>query len=153
MKARTIPTKLITAVISLAALAAIWAVWPAGPVLALQNSESHSFSWGCAPGQTARLTVLNSGEERGYIINWKFLDAEGRTLARSEEPVMVLLGEMKSFDLDGDTLDTAGDRFGRIQMRGVVMTQSNPNESNLRVSVEVFNNADGKTTVFCQNNL
>lgn len=153
MKARTIPAKLITVVITLATLAAIWGAWSAGSVLALQNSESHSFSWGCAPGQTARLTVLNTGEARGYIINWKFLDAEGRTLARSEEPVMVPLGEMKSFDLDGDSLDQPRDRFGRIQMRAVVTTLGGPDTKNLRVSVEVFNNADGKTTVFCQNNL
>ena len=84
MKTQNIRTKLVVSVIALVAVAAMWLPGERH-VMAIQDSEINSFSWGCAPGQTARLTVINSAEERGFIIDWKFLDSEGRTLA--EGPV------------------------------------------------------------------
>ena len=65
---------------------------------------------------------------------------------------------MMSFDLSADELDAVRDRFGRIQMRAVVTGVGNPNEisGSLHASVEVIDNATGKTTfttVFSSNNL
>ena len=156
MKTQNIRTKLFVLLIALVAVTAMWSAWGERHVMAIQDSEINSFSWGCAPGQTARLTVINSAEERGLIINWKFLDSEGRTLAEGPEPHIIPAGKMKSFDVSADELDAVRDRFGRIQMRAVVTGFGNQNDRNLHASVEVIDNATGKTTfttVFSSNNL
>jgi hypothetical protein len=169
MKAGNRSTKLIAIVIALVTVVLVWANWGASRVAAIQDSQGDITPtprscggcalldpFGLAVGQAARLTVLNSSEDRGFIINWKFLDSEGRTLAQSEERVMVLPGQMKSFDLDGDTLDRVRDAFGRIQMRAVVRALGGPDTRNLKVSIEVFDKSSGRTTsttAFCSNNL
>jgi len=52
---------------------------------------------------------------------------------------------MMSFDLDGNSIERGRDRFGRIQMRVVVTTERREPEPH--ISVEVIDNATGKTTV------
>jgi hypothetical protein len=53
-----------------------------------------------------------------------------------------------SFDLDGDSIGHTRDRFGRVQAQAVVTAIGNPEVKNLHVSVEVFDNATGRTTSF-----
>ena len=137
-------TKLFAVVIALVAAAALWTAWPASHVLALQDSEDMPAPFGLAQGQTARINVFNNGEESGIII-FSFLDSQGRTLAQSER-VMVPPGHIMSFDLDGDSIDRIRDRFGRIQLRAVVTALGGPDTKNLRISLEVFDNATGKTS-------
>jgi len=140
-------------------LATVWVMSGPRSVIALQDSEDMPPPFGLALGQTARLNILNSGQPRGYIIDWKFLDSTGRVVAQSDGRVSVPTDQFRSFDLDGDSLALPRDRFGRVQLRAVVTTVGNPEESgngdlkNLGVSIEVVDNATGKTTVFCQNNL
>jgi hypothetical protein len=151
MRTQSIRTKFFALVIAIVVAAAIWSAWPASHVLALQDSEDMPSPVGIALGQTAQLTVFNSGEERGIIIiGGKFLDSDNNILSEfSREPVEVAPGQMMSFDLDGDSLDHPRDRFGRIQIRGVVTALGGPDtKRNIHVSLEVFNNSDGKTTVF-----
>jgi hypothetical protein len=169
MRAGNRSTNLILIVIALVAGALIWADRGASRVAAIQDSQGDITPaprscggcalldpFGLAVGQAARLTVLNSGEDRGIIIEWKFLDSQGNTLAQSEEPVRVPAEQMRSFDLDGDTLDRLRDPFGRVQMRAVVRALGGPDTRNLKVSIEVFDKASGRTTsttAFCSNNL
>jgi len=106
---------------------------------------------GIAIGQTARLTVLNRGfgrgAARGFIINWRFLDAAGRVLKQGAECVNVGAGEMMWFDLPYIEL---GSRPGnRVQLRAEVIALGGPDtRASLSGSVEVIDDATGQTTVF-----
>jgi hypothetical protein len=145
MKNRSRRTILIVVALAVA-LGAILASWNARRVDAL--AEDHNqFVVGLTSGQTARLNVLNSGEEIGLIINWKFFDSQGRVLAQSPERQLIPPGQMMAFDLNADELNAPRDRFGRIQIRAVAQSVGNQNDNDLRVSLEVFDNATGKTTV------
>ena len=101
---------------------------------------------GITLGQTARLTFANIGETRGFIINWRFIDADGVIVARSERPLTIPFGKMVSVDLDRNTLPRPE---ARVQIRAEVevLTPGNP-RNDLSTSLEVFDNDTGKTTVF-----
>ncbi len=117
--------------------------------LGAMQAQAFIIDWrpvGITFGQTARLTFADIGETRGFIVNWRFIDANGVTVAQSERPVTVPFGKMVSVDLDGDTLTRTE---ARVQIRAEVevLTPGNP-EKNLSTSLEIFDNDTGKTTVF-----
>lgn len=148
MKTRNRRTKLIAVALTLVAFAAILTTWDARRVDAL--AEDHNqFVAGLSSGQTARLSVLNSGEAKGIIIDYKFFDSLGRVLQAPPDPDRQLIppGQMRSFDLNADDLNVMRDRFGRIQVLAVVRALGGPDTKNLHASLEVFDNATGKTTV------
>lgn len=160
MKTAKTTTKLFATVLALGAVAAIWSAWGARQTQAIQDSEMILSPIGITFGQTARLNVLNSGEAKGLVINWKLLDSAGRTMAQGPEPQIIPPGQFRSFDVNGDDMSAERDRFGWIQMRAVVTMLGGPdtrdNKGEHCVSVEVIDNATGKTsftTKFCQNNL
>ena len=101
---------------------------------------------GITLGQSARLTFANTGEIRGFVINWRFIDADGLIVARSERPLTIPFGKMVSVDLDRNTLPRPE---ARVQIRAEVevLTHGNP-RNDLSTSLEVFDNDTGKTTVF-----
>lgn len=132
-------------------LVTVWIMIGAGGAGAFQDSEDMPAPIGLAPGQTARLNILNRGEERGYIINWKFVDSDGQTLVQSDRDTLIPIDRFMSFDLHGDSLSDIRDRFGRVQLRAVVTAVGNPDTRNLHVSVEVFDNDTGKTTFVLTN--
>jgi hypothetical protein len=146
MKTRSRRTKLIATAFTIVAFAAILAPWNARQVDAL--AEDHNqFVVGLTSGQTARLSALNRGEEIGIIVDYKFFDSLGRVLSQSPERQLVPPGQMMSFDLNADELNVARDRFGRIQIHALVRAIGGANENDLHASLEVFDNATGKTTV------
>src|SRR5881396_182106 len=93
-------------------------------------------------GQTARVTAANTGTTAIVVVGGKFLDSDGNVLAEFRGTVEP--GEMMSFDLNADDIVRESNR---IQIR-VVIEGPIPHLRDLRLSLEVFNNADGKTTVF-----
>jgi hypothetical protein len=101
---------------------------------------------GITLGQTARLTFANIGEIRGFIVNWRFIDADGVIVARSEQPLTIPFGKMVSVDLNRDTLPRTDPRV-QIRAQIEVLSPGNPRQT-LRQSLEVFDNASRKTTVF-----
>ena len=101
---------------------------------------------GITLGQTARLTFANIGETRGFIVDWRFIDADGVIVARSERPLTIPFGKMASVDLDRDTLRQPDPRV-QIRAEVEVLTPGNPGKD-LSTSLEVFDNDTGKTTVF-----
>jgi hypothetical protein len=116
--------------------------------LAFGASKAHAIiiichpSVGIAMGQTARVNVLNLSDRAIIIIGGKFLDADGNVLAEFRgtiEPRKTM-----SFDLDRDTLVR---EENRIQVHAALESPE-PHRRQALVSLEVFNNADGKTTVF-----
>jgi len=146
MNTRNLRTALIAPKIGLGVFVAISAIWYAGRVSAFQDSEDMPVPFGLAQGQTARLNILNTAAERGHLLTWRFLDGMGRELAQSEGRILIQSGQFMSFDVDGDSLDMIRDRFGRIQMRAVVTALGGPDTKNLRVSLEILDNATGKTS-------
>ncbi len=147
--AKTIKKLFVTA-IALATTAAIWATLGARRAQAFQSSETflpYIEQVGIAPGQTARLNAFNTNEERGIIINWKFLDSQGRILAQSREPQLIPPGQMRSFDLNADEVNTTRDPSSRVQVIAIIRTIEDPDTIYLHTSLEVFDNATGKTTV------
>jgi hypothetical protein len=104
------------------------------------------FPVGITFGQTARLTFANIGEIRGFIVNWRFIDADGVIVARSEQPLTIPFGKMVSVDLNRDTLPRTDPRV-QIRAQIEVLSPGNPRQT-LRQSLEVFDNASRKTTVF-----
>ena len=145
MKTRDARMKLIAMVIAMLALAAVWGV---GRVAAIQDSEDVPSPFGLATGQTARLSVLNVGEKAIVGPEYKLLDSAGRTLAQSADRDLILPGQFRSIDFDlPDPPPGISDHFGRIQVRAVVI--GNP-DTKLRVSLEVFDNATGRTSFVLQ---
>ena len=94
-------------------------------------------------GQTARVNLLNTSDGAIIIIGGKFFDGDGNILAEFGRQV-IEPGKIMSFDLNAD--DIIRER-NRIQIRGVIENPE-PHVRGAIISVEVFNNADGKTTVF-----
>jgi len=149
MKTQNTRMKLIAVAIALAALAPVWAIWGGGRVIAIQDSEDMPSPFGLAQGQTARLTVLNIGDRAIVGPEYRLLDSTGRTLAKTPEPHLIPPGEFRVFDFDlPEAPPGILDHFGRIQAR--VAAIGNPDEKDLRVSLEVFDNATGKTSFVIQ---
>ena len=154
MKTRITRTKLIAIAVMISALAAAWIAWPARQAYALADSEFGTPGFGVARGQSARLNIVNRGEERGIIIDYKILDAAGNTLEQNREPITVSPGQIFSADFFADGHNVPRDSFGRFQTRAVVTALGGPDtKRKLFISVEVFDNTTGMTTLFCSNNL
>jgi hypothetical protein len=98
---------------------------------------------GITLGQTARVTAANIGTRPITITGVTFLDSEGAVLAQIQRQV-IDPEKMMSFDLNADDIIREGNR---IQIR-VVIEGPQPHLDNALSGLEVFNNADGKTTVF-----
>ena len=150
MKTLKTTTKLFVTAIALVSAATIWAALGASRAQAIQASEEflpYIETMGIASGQTARLNALNTNAERGIIIDWKFLDSQGRILAQSREPQLIPPGQMRSFDLNADEVNATRDPSSRVQVIAIIRTLGGPDTKNLHTSLEVFDNATGKTTV------
>jgi hypothetical protein len=104
---------------------------------------------GITMDQTARLNFVNNDVPNGMLINWRFVDASGVTLAQST--VMLPLRKIVSVDFrrPGVPLPPNTPDLIRAEVRAQVQIVSAgiPSES-LRRSLEVFNNDTGATTVF-----
>lgn len=98
---------------------------------------------GITLGQTARVTTANIGTRAITLTGVTFLDSEGAVLAQFQRQV-INPGKMMSFDLNADDIIREGNR---IQIR-VIVEGPAPHLASALSSLEVFNNADGKTTVF-----
>jgi hypothetical protein len=99
-----------------------------------------------APGQATTAHVVNTGEERGIVIDWRVLDSVGNTLAQSERQ-MVALGQAASFNFipnDGDIPEGQ-----RLAIRvALTVEAADRNKPGFIATQEVYNVGDGKTTVF-----
>jgi hypothetical protein len=151
MKTAKTTTNLFASAIALVAAAAICFFWGARRTHAIQGSENflpYIETIGIASGQTARLNALNIGEDRGIVIDWRLLDSQGRILAQSPERLLIPPGQLRSFDINADVINSTRDPFGRVQVIAIIRTIGDPGLRNLHTSLEVFDNATGKTTAF-----
>ena len=115
-------------------------------VLGAMQAQAFVVDWrpvGITFGQTARVNLLNTSDRAIIIIGGKFFDSDGNTLAEFGRQ-LIEPGKIMSFDLNADDIVRESNR---IQIRGVIESPE-PHLKGALISVEVFNNADGKTTVF-----
>jgi hypothetical protein len=97
---------------------------------------------GIAFGQTARVNILNLSNGAIIIEGGKFLDNDGNVVALFRGTIGP--GKTMSFDLNRDTLSRTE---SRIQIH-VLIEAPRAHLKDVGMSLEVFNNADGKTTIF-----
>jgi hypothetical protein len=117
--------------------------------LSAMQAQAFIVNWrpvGITFGQTARVNLSNTSDRSIIIIGGKFFDTDGNTLAEFGRQV-IEPGKIMSFDLNADDIVRENNR---IQIRGVIESPE-PHLRGAMISVEVFNNADGKTTVFVWN--
>ncbi len=131
-------------------LAAIEPSWLTGAQAGAQP-QMKTFLVGIASGQTARLTLSNGGGERGYGVNWRFVDSAGVVLQDSgRTPIPIEPGQMLFFNLDADSLGRADQR---VQLRVEVSSLGGP-DTKISSALEVSDKVTGRTTTFsCSNNL
>ena len=97
---------------------------------------------GLTMNQTARINLVNLGVPNGMLISWSFIDATGLILAQST--AVLQIGKTVSVDFKRQS-PMSGART-EVQAQVEILTPEIPSES-LRLSVEVFNNDSGATTV------
>src|SRR5437899_12066874 len=132
MKTRTTSSMLIAILLAFLAL---------GATKAQANIDIYR-PVGITFGQTARVTAANTGTTAIIIDACKFLDSDGNVLAEFRGGI-IDPGVMIAFDLNADDIIRESNRIEiRVVIEGPVHLR------NVRFSLEVFNNADGKTTVF-----
>ena len=111
---------------------------------------------GLTRGQTARLNVAHIGDpnetERSCSVELSFQDSDGRALAVVNRDLAP--GEADALDLSAAAIGNP-DIFGRFQIRGSLAlggsSKRGPDAiacvNNLRPTLEVFDDATGRTTV------
>jgi hypothetical protein len=97
---------------------------------------------GIALGQTARVNALNYSDHPVIITAVKFLDEEGNLLGEFRERA-IEPGKTISFDLNRDDLIR---EENRIEIHPVIEIPEQ-HQRGVAISLEVFNNDDGETTV------
>jgi hypothetical protein len=90
--------------------------------------------------QTAQLNLVNTNAPEGILVHWRFIDANGLTLAQST--VTLPLGTIVSVDY------TRQGGLLRADVRAQVDIFTSVSAESLHASVEVFDNVTGATTVF-----
>ncbi len=147
MKTRN-TTKLIAMVMTVGMVAAIWTVWGANRAEAVIAIIRETGVFSLTRGQATSAHVVNTGEERGIVINWRVLDSAGNILAQSERQT-VELGQASSFEYGTGVYIPAGQRMTiRVEL---VVDPNNPNNGHkpgFIATQEVYNTGDGRTTVF-----
>ena len=114
-------------------------------VLGAMQAQAFVVDWrpvGITFGQTARVNLSNTSDRTIIIIGGKFFDSDGNILAEFGRQV-IESGKIMSFDLNADDIVRENNR---IQIRGVIESPE-PHLRGAAISVEVFENNTGKTTV------
>src|SRR5882724_8466308 len=96
MKTRNTTTKLIAMVIAVA-IATIWTIRGASAAEAVIAIIRQTGMFSLAQGEANSAHVVNTGEERGFVTNWRVLDSDGNVLAQSDRR-RVELGQASSFE-------------------------------------------------------
>ena len=135
--------KLIVMVIAVA-IATIWTIASASTAEAVIAIIRQTGVFSLAQGQATSAHFVNTGELRGFVIDWTVLDSAGNTLAQSERR-RVELGQASSFDFG--PLDLAeGERMAiRVEL---TVEGASRNKPGFIATYEVYNTGDGRTTVF-----
>jgi hypothetical protein len=133
-------------VIAMGMLAAAWGAWGtsrAGAFTVPTDKIHGTGVFSLAQGQATSAHVVNTGEEGGFVIDWRVLDSAGNVHAQTDRR-RVELGQASSFDF-GPLELTEGQRMAiRLELR---VSGASRNKPGFIATQEVYN-PDGKTTVF-----
>ena len=144
MKTRNTSTKLIAMVIAAGIAMAGWAIWGASRTEAVIAIIAQTGLFSLAQGQATSAHVVNTGEERGIIVNYRVIDSAGTVHVESDRR-RVELGQASSFDFGPFAL-AEGQRMPiRFELR---VEGASKNKPGFIATQEVYNVGDGKTTVF-----
>jgi hypothetical protein len=144
MKTRNRSTKLVAAAIVVSILSAMWIVWGPRRAEAVIAIIRQTGVFSIAQGQATTAHVVNIGEERGIVVNWRVLDSAGNVHAQSDRR-RVELGQASSFDF-GPLELTEGQRMAiRLELR---VEGASKNKPDFIATQEVFDMGDGKMTMF-----
>jgi len=97
---------------------------------------------GITMNQTARINLVNLDVPNGMLIRWHVIDATGLTLAQST--AILQMGKIVSVDFKRP--GPISQVRAEVQAQVEILTPGVPSQS-LRLSLEVFNNDSGATTV------
>lgn len=139
---------LIVAFLTIAVLMAVSAI----PAEAFLIQEKTGMI-GVTDGQTLRVNVTNLGSNAGPSPHIKVFDAMGNVVARFDSDRLPA-GISMSFDLNrDDILDSRGRLELRVETELEVPDDTNSRRvrDSIRITVEIFDNATGKTEVFWGN--
>jgi hypothetical protein len=142
MKTRNTTTKLIAMVIAVV-IATIWTIRGASAAEAVIAIIRQTGMFSLAQGQAEDAHVVNTGEERGIVVNFRVLDSAGNVHAESGR-LRVELGQAASY-----TWALGVEEGQRMAIRVELMVEgASRNHPGFIATQEVYNVADGKTTVF-----
>ncbi len=152
MKMPNKPTKLIAMVLALGALAGIWTVWGTNRAEAVIAIIRATGMFSLAQGQATSPQVVNTlgGDERQIVVSWTVFDSSGNILARSDERT-VLPGQSANFEYGTGVYSrqrTAIRLVLRVEGAARNRNSETPGPDDLIATQEVYNIADGRTTVF-----
>ena len=151
MKTRNTITKLIAITMAVAAMAVVGSIWTTQAQGRLYVATDVGI-YGFVPGETARFSVAYpSTTEEGtepVRVQAYIYDSTGRLLSQTD-PVELLPGQFRYFDINRDDLPLAGEEgTGRLQARGVIQVafmDGSVRNVKLPVSMEVMDNRTGAT--------
>ena len=148
MKTRSTQMSLITIAIAVAMLTAIWTSWGANRAEAVIAIIKQTGVFSLTRGQATSAHVVNTGEERGIIVNYRVLDSAGNVLAQSERQT-VELGQASSFEFGPPPDWAEGQRLAiHLELTVEGVSRNRPGFPEFVATQEVYNSGDGKTTVF-----
>jgi ABC-type taurine transport system substrate-binding protein len=143
MKTRKTTMKRIAMVIAVA-IATIWTIGGASTAEAVIAIIRQTGMFSLAQGQATSAHVVNTGEERGIVVDWRVLDSAGNIIAQLDRR-RVELGQASSFDF-GPLGLAEGQRMAiRVEL---MVEGASRNHPGFIATQEVHNVGDGKTTVF-----
>jgi hypothetical protein len=144
MKMHDRSTKRISMVLAVATLTALSTIWGANRAEAVIAIIRSTGIFSLAQGQATSAHIVNTGEDRGIVIDWTVLDSAGNSLAQSERRT-VEIGQSSSFEYRPPDLPEGQ----RMAIRLVLTVDgANRNKPGFIATQEVYNTGDGKTTVF-----
>jgi len=126
------------------AVTSVWAIGTANTAEAVIAIIRQTGMFSLASGQATTAHVVNTGEERGIIINWRVLDSVGNVLAQSNRRRLEF-GEATSFSFAGLALSEGQRTTIRVELTVEGAARNHPG---FIATQEVHNVSDGKTTVF-----
>ena len=137
------PANVIAVTAAVMVFVALASTWGARPASALNFGRLTTGMAGVARGQTFRTSVVNTGEERGFVTNWTVFNGAGEAVVTSREPARLALGQAAFFDFRFDEFPTESIRG---EFRAVVVVEGAlGNGVSFVVGGEVFDNDTGKT--------
>ena len=145
MKTRNTTVKAIAMVIAVA-IATIWTIGGASTAEAVIAIIRQTGMFSLAQGQATTAHVVNTGEERGIVIDWRVLDSAGNVLAQSDRRRLEL-GQASSFEFGPLALPEGQHMAIRVEL---MVEGASRNHPGFIATQEVHNVGDGKTTVFFQ---